>query len=190
MTIKNALMYGLSLVVVSGMVAAMIAILFPDKLFGSQVAYTGSCWTASATTTETRITAGAGTSTIDCYIGDGGAIGTLYTIFHASGTATTLNIDFEFSNDGNNWFKNSLSDTATSSLGVGNRTSWAFASDTVSQLGLANTPVCFTGALNENDCARKAVNVPVQTQFVRVIYTATGGTAHIWGRLVPKVDIN
>lgn len=190
MIIKKTLAYALALLVFAGITAATIAVLYPGMIFGAQVTYAGECYTAAATTTETRITNGGATSTIDCYIGDGGAIGTLYTIFHASGTAVVLNIDFEFSNDNINWFKDNFSDTATSSLGIGNSIAWTFASDTPSQLGVGATPVCFAGAINENDCAKKAINVPTQTQYVRVIYTATGGTATIWGRLVPKVDIN
>src|SRR3990167_9725828 len=109
MTIKNTLAFMFALIVVSAIVAATIAVLKPDRALGSITEYAPStCRTATATTTETRITAGAGTTTIDCFVGDGGAKATLLTIFHASSGAAVLHIDTEYSTDGVNFFKDHL----------------------------------------------------------------------------------
>ncbi|MDO8094402.1 MAG: hypothetical protein Q6360_13070 [Candidatus Brocadiales bacterium] len=159
----------------------------PEIVFGSITTYApNTCYTAAATTTESRITVGAGTTTVDCFLGDGGAQATLLTIFHASSTSAVLHIDAEYSTDGINFFPDHLASSTNSARTI----AWTFASSTVSQQGVAATPVCFAGAIQEVDCARRAMDIPVQTRYVRVIYTATGATAHIWGQLVPKVDVN
>lgn len=103
--------------------------------------------------------------------------------FAGSSTATTLNINEEYSNDGIDWYKNYLVDpfnfSATTTLitiGSSNTLSWKFASSTTGGKALTNAnSATSTGVFN--------LSTPMR--FVRVILSMAGGGGAVWGQILP-----
>ena len=150
-----------------------------------------NCYTSSATTTATLISNGVATSTLSCNLGGGGAdSATLLVNFAASSTAVTLRADVEYSQNGVDWYADTLSTTTTGVLNQSLYYTWLFASSTVGHVSKANTPKCFAGQVARGDCDTRAVNIPTPAAYVRVVFTATGGAATIWAQILPKQSIN
>jgi len=145
--------------------------------------------TSSATTSPTYMTPGTATTTLiyDSQVPTTNVFtpnfAVLLTRFAASSTASVLGIAFEYSNDGIDYYKDSLispNSPGTTSpifdLGPTNQMSWKFASSTLA--GAAVNAV--SGAIST-----RAVIVPTPLRFTRVVYTLLGGNAAIWAEIIP-----
>lgn len=145
--------------------------------------------TALSTTTRASLSAGTGTSTLTCNMGiagDGTQVwdsAKLAIQLTASSTATELRWRYEYSNDGVDWYADTVNNaaaTATTTIEV--RTfkeySWLFASSTP---GGITTP---------QGRALKYVDVPVGAKYVRVVFYLPPGSlnALVWANLVGKVE--
>lgn len=141
----------------------------------------------SATGTPKFMTPGLATSTLtyDTYT-NGNPLKTdsavLLTRFAASSTNAILNINVEYSYDGIDYYKDSLTSfmgTSTpflTNIAPVNSFAWQFASSTVG----VNPLTAVTGATST-----KAINIVTPTRYVRVVYSLTGAGANIWAQMVP-----
>lgn len=140
--------------------------------------------TSSATTSPTFMTPGTATTTLTY---DTFANGTTYAPTKAyllvqlvaSTTDTVLNIDFEHSQDGAEWWQDHLVTPATTTgqtvVGTPNSTSWTFASSSEN-----GQPVGAT-----SDRVTKMFTMPVPLRHARAVFTVTGGNATVWAQIVP-----
>lgn len=169
---------------------------------GALVAYAGPSYfvqntTTSATTSVAAYIATPGTATttyqLDSYTNGTSQAGTsavesntaLLIQFSASSTSATLNWRYEYSQDGQNWFGDSLATSTTDTTGnIVNDSpfvahTWNFAS-TSPTLG----PVGTSQIYNQN----KIVNVPTPTRYVRAVFYAPIGSfpVGIWANWVAK----
>lgn len=174
--------------IISGAVALALATFF-SVAHANPSYFQVPVQTATATTTVTYMTTGAATTTLtfdSYYINSLGTNTktdsiTLFTQFLASSTASVLGINFEYSQDGVDWYSNNLSfgNTATTSsviyLQPPSSLSWTFASSTTNGVLQATTTP-----------EKKAVTVQLPTRFVRAIYTLTGTPGAIWAQFIPS----
>jgi hypothetical protein len=146
--------------------------------------------TASATTSPAFMTPGTATSTLsfdaynpttNTFVADKLA---LLMQFTGSSTASILGVNFEYSQDGIDWYKNTIvnaeSVSTTSpvlSLNTPTSMSWAFASTTLN------------GAAGTSAIATRIVSVPIYTRFVRAVTTLTGANGAFWGQFIPIKEL-
>jgi len=154
---------------------------------------------ATATTTVTYQSAGNSTTTIvydayclggtnQSYTGDNNPADSAVLLLDrtASSTLSQTRVEYEYSMDGIDWYKDRLSydalnSTTTSPFFTGGVTlTWQFASTTFGGQ---------SGALT-----RDSISIPVETptRYVRAIITVPVGALNssIWGRVVPKKEVN
>mgnify|MGYP007071573806 CR=1 FL=1 len=177
---------------------ALIAVAFALAIFvasagvaSANPSYVGNtAQTASATTSPAYMTPGTATSTItldaynpttNTFVVDKLA---LLMQFTGSSTASILTTDFEYSQDGIDWYENTIvSDETVSttsqalSLNVTNSTSWTFASTTLQS------------AAGTRAIATRIVSVPIYTRFVRAVTTLTGANGAFWGQFIPIKEL-
>lgn len=109
---------------------------------------------------------------------------TLLVQLTASTTSTVLNWQFQYSQDGQDWYADNIVNTAnlasTTAFAVAmpNSYSWTFASST----SLCDTTV--TIATNNRGCKAIGVNTPVR--YVRVIFTTTGANGEVYAQFIPR----
>ena len=209
MTIKNTLALVVSSLIMTGIVMALVSVLYPDIARGAISEFTpSSCYTAAATGTPTMVGVGGttfATTTVACNLGLNGArTATLSTIFAASGTEavlltqieyadTTSGVDCASNQDGCTWYGNNLDVYAAGAIAVAtpsNSYTWTFASSTIGGITPLTSPPCFTGQLNRGDCSNKLVEIPTPTQYVRAVFTATGKPAAIRAEIIPRTNVN
>lgn len=136
---------------------------------------TGCPQQALATSTPVYMTAGAATTTIQFDTGRGTAQGSdsavLLTQFTASSTSSKLQIAFQYSQDGVDWYDSNLNNqattTATQDISVTQNFLWSAAA---------------SGRL------LKAVVVNVPTKYVRALISVPVGAANgaVWAEFVAK----
>lgn len=190
------------LLALSFFVAAAIFAIASNSAHANPSAFFISAKTSVSTTTPTFQTPGTGSSTIvyDSYgvngtnqTNNGGSAGyaanavTVLDQFSASSTASQQNLNFEFSDDGIDWYQATVSDMyngyATTSLPLSPmvpQMQWKFASSTPGQIGVA---------VNNNFDTR-AIRINVPTRYVRVVATcALGGTnCATWLQILPEKE--
>lgn len=149
--------------------------------------------TATSTTSVSYLTPGVATSTItyDAYTPSTNfnfyqyvpTKSALLLRFVGSSTLSTLAINFEYSNDGIDWYKSLLVDSnaqGTTSpvidLSATYSYRWQFASSTVG--GVAQTA-------SNSATSTRVMLVPTPTRFVRMITSITGGNGSFWGQFAP-----
>lgn len=174
-------------------VAAAMAIVAIAALATGRTASANPLFFVSSQTSQTStstvsasgggyMTAGTGTTTLTLdSFANGNLTGTLGAVllidFNASNTSAVLNWNYEYSDDGSNWYADSLSvSTTTFALASYNDApfvlhTWAFASSTLgtSQSGAATVPNHTT----------KAVIVPTPTRYVRARFYAPAGSTPV-----------
>jgi len=177
---KNNIMKKIILTLALVSVFALTGVASAASLYFSPGVYS-----STATTTPTFIGAGLGTSTLvyDTYNqGNNYATdkATLLMQLAASSTATVLNINLEYSQDGIDWYKDNINYGATTTASVSLNTtanySWTFASSTVG--GIAVTAA--NGATST-----KALIIPTPLRFVRTVFTMTGSAGALWSSIIP-----
>jgi len=143
----------------------------------------------TATTTLAHLTGGTATTTLTFDTGASASTAVdeavLLINLTASSTNTTLNWEYEYSQDGATWYKDNVSTATTSIIFVlqtPSSFSWVYASTTVGGIGVSSTTN--TGA--------KTVLVPTPTRYVRVIFSlAAGGTnGALFAEIVGKRQSN
>lgn len=186
-------------------IASVIAAIFSlqvIKAHANPSAFYLSAKTSLSTSTPAIQTPGTGTSTVvyDSYgvngtnqINNGGSMGyaanavTVLDQFSASSTLSQQNLNFEFSDDGIDWYQATVSDIyngyATTSLPLSPmvpQMQWKFASSTPGQIAL--------GPNNFTDTRAIRINVP--TRYVRVIATCALGGANCatWMQILPEKE--
>lgn len=152
--------------------------------------------TSVATTTPAVMTPGTGTSTVvyDAYNLNGtnepttGVVtdtdsATLLVQFLASSTASKLKIEYEYSQDGIDWYQDGVSNTFASStdgsinINLPNSFTWTFASTSLDGLPVSAT----------NNLSTEIVPVVTATRYVRAVISDSGTTnAEVWAQFVPK----
>lgn len=162
---KILITIGASLVVLFGATAAHAnALIFPKTV-----------QTATATSTTSFLTPGAGTTTLtyDSYQNGPNRkadSATLLVQLQASSTSSVLGIKIQYSQDGIDWYGDNLQvATSSTNIATDNSYSWTAAS---------------TASLN------KAIVFPVPTRFSRAVFTDTGANASIWAQVVPAVQVS
>ena len=160
-------------------------ILFAQKVTANPSFFANYAASSAATTTVSYLKYGVGTSTLsfDAQTGTSQAMdsATLLTQFAGSSTASVLNISFEYSQDGIDWYKNRLSESTTTApnidLNVPNSYQWTFAS-TSALAGAAGTIATST----------RIINVSTPTRFVRAVYTLTSTSQNgaVWAQFIGK----
>ena len=152
--------------------------------------------TATATSSWAYITAGVGTSTVtlDSYANPASVAktldkATLLINYTASSTASILNWRYSFSQDGVDWYGDSLGINTSSSTSVTganmapfNTYAWTFASTT------AGSSI----SSQATSTAMKAVYVPTPTRYVRVVFYVPAGAspAGVWAQFVSQRQTN
>lgn len=171
-----------------------------QKVFGNQFFFPQPAKTATATTSVNYMTVGKATTTVtydswgrsgsnqtDIGQTTGADEAILLVQLTASSTNTVLNITYEYSMDGIDWFQDNTFSMGTSSLAsylVATRNSftWQYASSTVGGAAVAAGTATST----------KAFTVPTPTRFVRAVLSLSGvaSTASlngaVWAAIVPK----
>lgn len=135
--------------------------------------------TASATTTVNYATAGTGTTTLtyDTYTA-GNTYKTnsavLFTQFAASSTASVLNINLQYSQDGIDWYSDNL----------------VSASTTVNSVLYIQTANSYTWVAAGTATSSKAILIQTPTRFVRAIETIPvgAGAGAVWAQIVPNKE--
>lgn len=154
-----------------------------------------SAKTAVATTSAAFLSAGQGTTTVtyDSYgvfgtnqTGSGNTSipnkGTLLVQFAGSSTASVLNISYEFSDDGIDWYKDNIYTVPTSTptyyAQPSYNISWTFASSTVGGVHVSNA---------NSATSTKAFSFPVPTRYVRAVFTIPAGASagRVWAQMIP-----
>lgn len=146
--------------------------------------------TASATTSPAYMTPGTATSTLtfdsynpttNVFVADRLA---LLMQFTGSSTSAVLGINFEYSQDGIDWYKNAIVtsetiSTTSPSLSLNTPTSatWTF----------SGTPL--NGDAGTVATSTRIVSVPLYTRFVRSVFTLTGASGAVWGQFVPIKEL-
>ena len=150
--------------------------------------------TSAATTSPSYMTPGTATTSmvIDSFLPSeklyqyksGGAV--VLINFFASSTLTVLNGKLEYSQDGIDWFADSVNDfmshgttTTGIDLGTSNYFSWKFASSSLN--GVAPTA--------NNNLATRAIIVSMPTRFARIVYSLTGGNGAVWSQGIPYKEV-
>lgn len=157
-------------------------------------ALTPTVQTAAATTSPAFLIPGTATSSLtydaysnptsNTYKSDYIA---LAMMFRGSSTAAVLGMELEYSQDGIDWYKDSLINslggrsTTTNAMNISgsNALSWTFASTTVG--GQAMNTVT-------RDHPRRVVMVPTPMRYVRAIFTITGANGAIWAQMIPTKE--
>lgn len=191
---RKLIIPGVSILVI---LLLVVGVTWTKHAFGS-VFITRGCFVSkpmvlsSSTTTLSYMTAGKATTTLTCdtYALGGSAGKTnaadsaiLTAILYASTTGTIVNINQEFSNDGNTWFQNNTGDVATTSpvlyLDTVQTMQWAFSTSTEGLSG-ATTIVDAT--------TTKAVTIKTPTRYTRIIFSIPIGAkaGAIWAELAVK----
>ena len=150
----------------------------------------GTSATELATTSISYMTPGTGTSTATCNMANAGEgtevfdFATLAIQFTGSSTASSINIDIEHSQDGIDWYKDTVrvidASTTPSSFGLDNTTSYslAFSSSTVG------------GGAGTSDITTRVIDVPAVAKYVRAVFSIPAGSQNgaIWGNFVGKTQ--
>lgn len=146
--------------------------------------------TANATTTVAYVGIGLATSTVtyDAYNISGtnepttGVVSdtdsaSLLVQFAGSSTSAVLNISYEFSQDGIDWYRDSTSistSTIPENVNLANSLSWTFTGTPSG--GIAGT-VATTSRI---------FTVLTPTRYVRAVFSLTGAAGAVWAQFVPK----
>lgn len=148
-----------------------------------------ACGSLTATTSVSYMTAGTATTTYTFDTGCATAGSADSAVFVAqltgSSTATILTTSFEYSQDGVDWYSDSLSQGATTTsaqaLTPARTYTLAFASTTVGGLGGVG-----------NGRVYRAITVPTPTRYVRAIQSLTPASTNgaVWGEFVSKRQAN
>lgn len=152
--------------------------------------------TATATTTPVFMTPGTATTTLvlDTYSSGNSRLAmnaTLLVQFLGSSTASILNINTQYSQDGIDWYQDGGSLTnnfATTSkpfdIGQVNTFNFTYSSTTAS---LAVNPGLGVGTTTAN----RAVRVNTPTRYVRALFTLPIGSTNgaIWSQFVPTKEV-
>lgn len=158
--------------------------------------YTGSkAKSAAATSTQSFLTPGAGTTTsplYDSYEVNGtnetnqGNITLPNSVAillqgNASSTTSVLNMNCEYSDDNIDWYQNEiLSSTTTNPANINNPASFSFTFATSTIGGVTISQTRFA----------KLVECPVPLRYVRAVVSNTGSPLSVWVSIVPKKQRN
>lgn len=182
------------LIIIAAASTMIVAFLCAGPVFANPLFFNAPyVSTAIATTTPSYMTAGTATTTLtyDTYASVGNITatlkGALLVQLVGSSTATVLNVNTEYSQDGIDWYQDAgLFNVgyATSSkpvdIGQVNQFTFAFASSTA---GLGAVP-----ALNAT--TSRAIPVSTPTRFVRFVFTLPVGSKSgaVWAQFVPQKE--
>lgn len=175
-----------------GAIALIIAGSFAGYVYANPSQFlrsyaTDNCGASIATTTLTHLVPGTSTSTptfdTQCDGGLSADSATLAIIFNASSTGSTLVINFEYSDDGTNWFSDNQEIVGTSTpnnAGINRTITWNFASSSVSKAGEAASP--------KRNYDSKIFSVRTPTRYVRAIIGMPGGSLNgaVWTEFIAK----
>lgn len=143
--------------------------------------------TASATTTVIYMTPGRATTTLafDTQEDGGFSADSAILAFQQAGssTASLLDIDIEYSQDGRDWYRSGLSERATTTPDVnvgpvqGFRSQFASSTDAYGAVSDANSAI-----------SMRAITISVPARYVRAIFTVPIGSTNsaIWAQFVAK----
>src|SRR3990167_3581865 len=173
-----------------GVVIAGITVVHANPSLFSQVS------TSTATTTPTYISGGKGTTTLvyDAQTnGDNFALNSAYLLvqFTASSSAlSTLNINIQYSDDGKDYFWETVTRTAssTSNFGLGVQQTLSLnvsATSTPNMENCINAAACANGATSS-----RAFMIEVPTRYVRAIFTAPASAqpSAFWAQWIGKKE--
>lgn len=134
--------------------------------------------TATATTSPAYLTAGTATTTLTFDLGSGNSKAAdsaeLLMMLAGSSTATTLNIDIQYSQNGQDWYATSngwnadLVSTSTPNISMVTQYTFPFASSTINRSVVTNA---------NSATSTRAVDVPTPTRYVRAVFTLPVGSA-------------
>lgn len=182
-----------------GLVLAIILLAGVVAVKASPSAFLPTTQSASATTTVSYLTPGTATTSLiyDSFsINNSGSVNktqltdmaTLFIQLAASTTATKLNINLEYSQDGIDWFQdggNIQNGFATTSkpfdIGQVSQYNFSFASSTA---GLGGAATIGT--------TTRAISVRVPTRYLRAVYSLAigGGNGAVWSQIIPSRQFN
>ncbi len=155
-----------------------LAILSGYKIVSANSSYfvPSTYLTTTATTTRTQLFPGTATTTFayDTYSGgiaQPADTATLLLQQTASSAPALLSVTFEYSQDGVDWYGDSL-DIATTSIFV------SMAQNTTYQWQSSSTAV-----------QKKAITVKTPTRYVRALFSASNATTSVWAQIVPKREV-
>ena len=170
-------------------VGAVLFGFIPSSAFANPLSFSRT-QTATATTSPVYMTAGTATTTLTHDFGTGnnfsGDSASLLVQLAGSSTATVLNIDVEYSQDGADWYATSIGwnadvgvSTTSPALGPLQQIAFQFASSTINRSVVTNA---------NSATSTRIVKIPTPTRFVRAILTlATGSTrGAVWAEFIGK----
>lgn len=134
--------------------------------------------TTSATTTRTQIFPGQATTTFAYDTFAGGiaqpADSAILLLQQTASTApAVLNIRFEYSQDGVDWYGDSLD----------------LEQSTTSTMIALSQDRQFIWQASSTSVQRKALTVKTPTRYVRVLFAASNATTSVWAQIVPKREV-
>lgn len=174
--------------------AATAMLILASTAYANPLFFPLTAQTNTATTSPAYMTPGTATSTLtyDSYaVGQPKAndFATLLVQFAGSSTAAVLGLNFEYSQDGIDWYKDNIvgeqgavSTTSPTIIpSITNSISWTFASSTPGGVAVTNA---------NSATSTKAFKIPVPVRFVRVIHSITGANGAVWSQIVPARQSN
>lgn len=167
--------------------AALLWLIAPSFVKASPSEFAPTKETAAATTTLVYMSPGLATTTLsyDSLSGDSVKINTLNVAFQytASNTAPTLNVRFEDSQNGVDWYpRSTIVGSATTSLMTAPYNNMSFVLSTTTDIGGSGT----NGRIHESF----TVNAPMR--WVRAIFSVPQGTTNggLWAQFIPTKETN
>ncbi len=158
---------------------ALLAVFIASKAYANPFSLTVTTQTATATSTVSQVVAGVATTTLayDAYATYGqytaaeGA--TLLIQTQASSTASVVNLTFEYSQDGIDWYSDNLN--------------YRNGSTTIPYS--INTPNSFTFGASSTSRALRAVFFATPVRYTRAVISATASSSFVWAQIVPLKQV-
>lgn len=177
-------------IIIVAMFATMMSIFTVAS--ANPIRFPASTLSATATTTVTYIWPGRATTTsatLDAYTAPSpfaNNYATLLVQMGASSTVSTLGINFEYSQNGNDWYE----DAGMFSGGNATSTNYVLAVRQVQLKFASSTPAGLATA--GNSTTTRAIKVETPVRYVRAIFTVLPGTAgaNVYYEWVPARETN
>src|SRR3990167_5601402 len=170
---------------------------YPNFALGNPSFFGQQTSTASATTTKAYMTPGRATTTlvVNSFLTapEGNDRQTLLVQFTGSSTASKLGIAFQFSQDGINYYDDSLSlgfaasTTLPIGLGVADSFVIPMATSTTGLEPFASTPISGSG------WTARAIDIPTPARYTKVVFSMPFGGGNVngavWATVIPKKQL-
>jgi len=162
----------------------------------SRISTPSSCASATATTTLSYVRAGTATTTLTCDTSKNGVgVDTFEKAYlalqhTATSTSSILDIRFEYSQDGVDWYASNIFDQT----GLSTTTAGIIydVGTTYHRLNFASsTNACADAVIANNNLNCHMIPVPVPTRYVRAVFTAPAGAANsgVWAQFIGKAEM-